>query len=404
MGREMAAPVFDQMFIRVVICVFLLGVVVPGLLRADDSRLATTADEEQRATELVLMLGSDEFAARERALDELVQLGPAALTALEDGLQSADREIRFRCRYALKIVRVLDFRRRLAAFGAGADAGESYALPGWEPFRDQFGDTSDARRLFVQMQERERILLQVLAESPTDLGETILQRVAQLRQSVGVNSTTLNARPDQVPIGTVAALLFASNCCTTELPREASDYLSGYLRGSSFSQAIRSGGQRDLLRKLLGTWIENCRGWSAFQGMLLALQYNMAEGLTAAVRIFEEPPGQPVEPLIRSYALLTIAKFGDENNLPLVESLLEDATPFGAAIPINGKGKFQTQIREVALATAIRLANEDYSKFGFERLQPHSFYVFNTSTIGFDSDAKRQAAIQKWRDFRKQSP
>ena len=40
------------------------------------------------------------------------------------------------------------------------------------------------------------------------------------------------------------------------------------------------------------------------------------------------------------------------------------------------------------------------SHFGFDRAQPNGTILFNTTTLGFASQEKRDAALAKWRAYR----
>ena len=118
-------------------------------------------------------------------MEQLVELGVEAIAALEEGVQSNDREVSFRSRHALDIVREHDFQRRLRAFAAGQDAQETYELPGWALFRKEVGDGLEARRLFVEMQQAEPQLLQALARSPDKAVEALVDRLEEIQQAPG---------------------------------------------------------------------------------------------------------------------------------------------------------------------------------------------------------------------------
>ncbi|MFW6172026.1 MAG: hypothetical protein ACODAD_16180, partial [Planctomycetota bacterium] len=88
---------------------------------------------------------------------------------------------------------------------------------------------------------------------------------------------------------------------------------------------------------------------------------------------------------------------------PVVESFLDDETPYGGTIAVAGKKKVRTQMRDIALATLVELAKLDHKAFGFSRYRIHPHYVFNTSSLAFESPEKREAAIEKWYAFRQQN-
>jgi HEAT repeat protein len=146
-------------------------------VHADGAQTSVESEQLASPTALVRQLGDPRFSVRKRAMEQLVELGVEAIAALEEGVQSNDREVSFRSRRALDVVREHDFQRRLRAFAAGQDAQETYELPGWAMFRNEVGDGLEARRLFVEMQQAEPQLLQALARSPDKAVEALVDRL-----------------------------------------------------------------------------------------------------------------------------------------------------------------------------------------------------------------------------------
>lgn len=383
---------------RWVLLVLVSGVALapwPAGIRADQTRAGGGLVPATSPDELVQQLGDARFSVRKHATDELVQLGVAAVPALEEGVQSADREVSFRCRHALDLVREFDFQRRLRAFAAGQDAQESYELPGWVLFRKQVGDGLEARRLFVEMQQAEPRLLQAVDRTPERVVEALVDRVEEIQQTARGGQ-----KPESASLGTIATFLFISNQDRGETAGLTVQNLSAFYRQEGFAAAIQSGSQRDVLRKMLATWIENARSWDGFHAMLLAMQYDIPEGLAPARRLLENDGGDPNQSVYRGFALQTFARFGDESHIPIVEPFLEDASSYGGTLAVSGKAKYQTQVRDIALAALVHLAKQDPKKFGFNRLKTTSTQVFNTSSVSFEDDAKRSEAISKWHAFR----
>jgi hypothetical protein len=346
--------------------------------------------------ELVQRLGDAHFIVRKRATDQLIELGIRAIPALEEGVQSGDREIRFRCRIALERVRELDFQRRLRAFAAGQDAQERYELPAWPLFRKEVGDGLEARRLFVEMQQAEPALLLALERDPEKIGEALSKRLETLQIAAQGG-----AKAAESGLGTVATLLFVANCCPPGESAGLAIYdLSAFFRQDSFAIAILSGPQQAVLRKLLTAWIEGARSWEAFHAVLLAMQYNIPQGLVPARRLLESDTGDPNESVYRGFALQTFARFGAASHVPIIEPFLEDTSPYGGSLSVSGKAKYQTQVRDIALATLAFLVDEDPKKFGLNRLKTSSTQVFNTSSVAFEDDAKRAEGIAAWRAYR----
>ena len=58
----------------------------------------------------------------------------------------------------------------------------------------------------------------------------------------------------------------------------------------------------------------------------------------------------------------------------------------------------QIQVRDVALAAAIKLRGLDFADFGFEDMGGTTLYPFNPSNAGFFSEADREQAFSRWKD------
>ncbi len=385
---------------RLQVAFLVLGLLFPvvrcGVARCS-APLSGDRHDGPAASELVRQLGEADFAVRNRAMARLVRMGVDSMEALEQGVQSPDREVRFRCRHALKIVRENDFQRRLQAFAAGRDTTESYQLPGWSRFFKEVGGSPEARALFVEMQQAEPDLLTTVEQAPERLTDALVERIIELQ-----NAVQGSRQPSQVSLGTIATILFLLNGEHQELPAMVSQNLGAYFRYPTFASAVHAGSQRELLRAMLGNWIERSKGWDAYHAIYLAMQYDIPQGLTPARKVLTGEVNEPNQSFFICYALLAFAKFGNEADIPLIEPLLNDATPYGSSVAVGGAAKFRTEIRDIALATLVRLARQDPKEFGFDRLRSSASQVFNTGTLAFEDDNKREEAIQKWRTFRHQ--
>ncbi len=353
----------------------------------------------QDPAELVEQLGDASFAVRNRAMSSLVQLGIKALDALEQGVQSQDREISFRSRHALKLVRENDFQRRLQAFAAGHDAHENYQLPGWARFYKEVGGSPEARALFVEMQQAEPVLLARVERSPDEISEALVERVVELQEFAQDGR-----QPNQISLGTIATILFLLNDEHVELPMMVSQSIGSYFRYPTFASAIQAGSQRELLRTMLGTWIERSKGWDAYHAIYLAMQYDLPKGLVPAKKVLVGEVNEQNQSYFVCYAMLAYAKFGGASDVELIEPLLDDSTPYGGSVAVAGAAKYRTEIRDIALATLVHLTKQNPKDFGFDRLRSSSTQIFNTGSLAFENNEKREEAIRKWRAFRGKTP
>src|SRR5262245_15190413 len=107
-----------------------------------------TPPRPEDAPALVRKLGDASFRVRDRAFQQLLRLGRAAVPALEAGVNDPDPEVRLRCQRLLPLARRTDLDLRLDAFLSGKD--DPKAPPGgWSAFRKLVGGDQAARDLFA---------------------------------------------------------------------------------------------------------------------------------------------------------------------------------------------------------------------------------------------------------------
>lgn len=378
---------------------FCLIAVLSILSSAALGSLSTAADAKtdheqaaREAAELVGQLGDDSFETRQRATLRLARLGLPAKAALLEGLKSDDAEVRMRCRRVLAIVLDLDLKSRIEAFAADRDGKQQHDLPGWERYQQLVGNSATTRELFVEMQRSESDLLEAQAAAPDQVGPLMQARCEQLQQrAFGGN----HAQRGQISLGSVAALFFVS----THPDVTVSDQMISYLHTFSYQQSVQ-GAMRDAeqavpIKKLIGAWIAKPSGSpNAYQNFMLALQFDLREGLAPALAMLRDGGAQPH---IAQYALLLIGKFGSRADMTVVTPLLTDENLLGS-LSINNK-EVRTELRDVALAVAVHVTGQDLGAYGFEHLQKNPQMVFQPMTAGFSTPAKREAAFKKWNEW-----
>jgi hypothetical protein len=352
-------------------------------------RPATIGDEDihVRAVALVQQLGDEHFAMREQAMSELIKMGLPSRKALEEGRGHADREIRYRCERILSLIEELDFQRRLAGFAVGRTGGE-YELPGWTRYRSLFGDDGDARKLFVEMQRAEAELMEAVENGPEGVGKVIDVRCLELQQSQRVSRQSIS-------LGSIASLLFAAGDEEVRLNLQSESILCSLCYQTELQNAMFDTSKKKFVEKMLGAWITRGEGWTAYQSLSLAMQYDLKEGLVPAVKTLGNPGSQPY---VRQNAILAIAKLGDDSHIKVLESRLDDKSR--CATQRIKDVTYQAQIRDVALAAILIMRMQDPKEFGFDRIQRQAATVLVPSTVGFESDEKRNKAIAKWNAFK----
>lgn len=374
------------------IVLLLVGVLAPLGSLAETKEDAPTPAERQQIAGLIAQLGADDFADREEAADKLVALGLIAYRQVEESVKSPDPEVRYRAARILSELLDADFERRLQVFVSGEDKVERFPVPGWDQFKKRFGDTKEWREFFVELQKGDREMFQAVEAGPKATQELLGRRLDnfQMEQRFG--------RQQTMPLTTVASMLFAGTADGVDLAQNAlhANLLNNLAYQQSIRDALSQGPRKDQVRAVLGAWIKTGGEKSGHQAIMLAMQYDLKEGLVPAEKILADDTAR--QPYMSQFALLAVAKFGDASHIPVVEKLLEDKGICNR-MQVNNVMK-DTQVRDVALLTLAHLTKQDKKELGFDRLQDAQPYLYNLSTMGLDGDAKRDAALKKWDEVR----
>lgn len=127
----------------------------------------------------------------------------------------------------------------------------------------------------------------------------------------------LQMHSTEPPIGSILAILFVAVETATDNNNQATvQNIFNLCYQQSFRAAITAGPYRDSVRKLLGAWIRRGEDFQAYQGIMLAMQYEMKDALPPAERLLKNAN---IQGHMKQYALVAIAKFGDESHIPLLE-------------------------------------------------------------------------------------
>ena len=248
------------------------------------------------------------------------------------------------------------------------------------------------------------------AESgPEQAAAAFESRCQQIQESLRVPGPQAER---QIPLGTVAALFFVGSDENVALSTQSAMYVTNFCHQQPIRQAITGGENSPGLKKLIGHWVKRNFGndsTAAFQTMMLALQFNVHEGIEPALAMLKEGSGNSHT---RPWALLVVGKFGSVSDLVRLEPLLSDSSVCGQQqfpAPTAEAGKndptkaqgskaevVETQIRDVALAMMIHLTGQKLSDFGFVRAQPNPTFLYNTASLGFAHADEREAALAKW--------
>jgi hypothetical protein len=374
---------------------------------------------------LVIKLGDAQYAVRENASNQLVQKGLVAKPQLLAALESSDAEVRFRAKRILAAIVDADFQRRLSAFAADTDGKLDLNLPGWSVFKQFAGNDKAARDVFVEMEQAESSLLEAyqqgakpaseklraeLAGEPSAADRAVMARMRG-RAAVVMPSGTQN-------LGSILSWLFVAADPQVPITDDVAGKVVMLPESQAFLQAmqasnVHSNRRVEVFRRILGHWVARDVGANyVLINLSLAYSYDLKESLNSAVAVLKQP--QPTGDRKYQLALLLVARFGSKEQLPLLEPFLKDTTVcYDNSGPENKR--IQTEMRDIALFTAVKIADLDVKKFGLGRAVNLAGPRLDLQPFGFETDAdqsntppgmhcssgQRDAAIQKWEAWQK---
>lgn len=353
------------------------------------------AEQDEQIAELIFRLGSSRFEEREAASRELLALGGASRGALQAARsEHPDAEVRARARRLLPAVERADQELRLARFLAQSEGDQG--VPGWQAFCDVVGNSPQSRELFAKMHRAEPTLMMALDGPLADLSETLLERLVTL-----TNYRRSGAPREQATAEGICALLYFSGRVDFVLPDNLLSQLASLTLQNTMSTQATTGAYSPATQALLSWWI--AREWSdntTYSMLNIAARYDLKQsGAVVARRLLGAGPKSAH---ILQYALLTIARFGSRVDLALVEPRMTDMTVCMSFSP-DGKKKRELQIRDVALAAAVKLSGQKRESFGWPAAADQETSYFNPSILIFAEDADRDAAHARWKQWKSES-
>ncbi|MCI0704359.1 MAG: hypothetical protein L0241_25145 [Planctomycetia bacterium] len=390
--------------------------------------LAIPPAVQEKAKELVQQLGSEEFAERENAQQELAEMGRLARPALLEGVNTdPDPEVRLRCAQLLPNATALDIKARLDTFLADTEGKYEHDLPGWKEFRAAVrgewimlgytfaGDRSldkPARQVFADlMSTPENRRLVVAIDGPeSEFYQLVADRRVELYNRKYGRIVGITRRDPSLE--DVTTLLFAESLLPTLIPRTTS--ISTLVTTSGFITAARATDEKaKAYRAIASAWFDSRNDpRDLYYGMTIATNLNLPEQTCRiAVRLLTAPGASAS---YRGRAAVNLINLGNETHLPALDkAMTDDGVIYTVRISTvkNGKAEVQTfgvQIRDVALAVSIVLTKQKLEDYGFvDRYANNSSYTnrpYAYTRYYFPDDAARKAAFAKWCKRRKANP
>jgi hypothetical protein len=351
--------------------------------------LAARAEEPPSPAELVRRLGDDSFETRREAAAQLEALGAAAIPAVRAGLEGRDLEVRRWCRRLLPRLVAAGREAKLEALVADVEGKGKHDFPGWERFRKEVGADAAARQLFARAVRADAALLEASEGGAKAAGPLVAKRCAGLQLKV------VSPEHDATLLGEVAALAFVLTDRKQAPDRASVAAFHAGLEALAHRPAlIKEVRGAPAFRKLLATALRERAAVAADGAVSAALELGLTEavGWAAALAADRKAPA-----ITRARALLLVGALGDRSAAPALGALLEDTAPVGSRT--LGRARLTAELRDVALATLIRLHGEKEADYGFPypRALPGLKVVPDPACLGFSNPAERTAALERWR-------
>jgi len=329
----------------------------------------------------------------------LIQLGPDVVPQLELAMTNGSRELRFRAQRVLDAVDQNSYQLQLEAFMQSGE--QAVTLPGWDGFKELAGATSTARRLFVLMCRAEPEIMRNLGRPEAITSRNITKRCKELQQ------VFRTYKRDSIQLGTVAALLFSGGLNGVKVDETSIKTIYSvcnynafrnemYTRNPNGTSQYRHTVRSDILRHLFAVWMKHGQSWDAQMAFNLAMQYDIKQCLPRAIALIRAK-NTPCH--VAQIALVAITRFGTLANLRDLETRIDDKSFCGVQQRV-GQKLHQTQLRDIALAGALLIANENPRNYGFDRISYTNAKQLNYSTVGFASEEDRVAPRKKYDEFR----
>lgn len=402
----------------------------------DPKSLAIPPEQLSRARELVRQLGSDQYIERERAENDLAEMGRLARPVLLEAVNSdPNPEVRSRCSVLLPKATAQDLKARLDVFLADTEGKYEHDLPGWNQFRSVvrgewtlFGyllwsDRSldkAARAVFAELiaSSENRAIAMAAAGPPADLGQIVAARRQELynrrfpRAVVVGGVVTQPAERRDITTTDLATLLFAESLVSSRfVPRTSS--ISTLLSNSGFTNAARETNDTGkVYRAIAVAWLESRQDpIDMYQAMTIARNLSLPDqAIHLAVRLLTTPGTVAT---YRGLAATQLAQLGNKSHIPMLEKMFSETaimTTVARSVVKNGRNeieRYEIQVRDVGLAVSVILSGQRIEDYGFVdviRTNGAPAAGSYTYTRYYLPEDKRDEAFKKWMEWRAKNP
>jgi len=359
--------------------------------------------EHEKATALVKQLGHPRFAVREAAGKQLVEMGAAAVAALQAGAKADDEEVRARCVALLPQAKAADWKRRAAAYLADTEGQQKHDLPmlaDWEKVTGK--PDAGTRQLYAEMLRTSGELLDAVAANPKDARTRLAERTALILTRVRTVKGQVEAEA-----GELAALFFVETWSTEPAkaagpPRTRDRFSSpaALLSNPGWPKALDAADTGPVLRKLLARWAGTRapRDYQAHQQFaMLATRKPFPEAVPVLAAAARSKDTDVLS--VRAVAVHALGKVGGKEAAAALTDLLGETTEV-----FQGGPPGEYRLGDMALAGLVQMHGKKPSDFGLNNNLSIGFAsgpgedAVMLSLAGFRNQEDRSKAVQKWKD------
>lgn len=350
-----------------------------GAFEEDPQVITASVEQVEQWIEL---LGSKQFATRERAAGNLVEAGREVLPVLNKAAaEHPDAEVRMRAAEICKQLTRDNLQARIDAFLAGDEVG----FDGWPLTQAILSDTPRVRELFVDILRSYPELLSSLEGTPRERAVALAQVVSRVEKKIFVERKF----PESYD---AIALLLPAIDINVPLEGGYEEILLAVLQKPAASDLYRDPQLSRRFRHLVGAWIMRSHLRNRAEALFHGLSWDIPQTRNLAIASLTET--KQVEPLVM--ALQAIARFGNETDVADVAALLDDHRQ-AAELGFSNGDRTRIEVGDVAMATIARLNDVPLTRIGFDKDSIDERFSFDVEDLGFPADdpQPRRAARDK---------
>ena len=305
-----------------------------------ESSPAATSDGEIKL--LIEQLGSAKFQERESATTQLFSLGTEVLVELKQ-VKASDGLERFqRAQYLVTRIEKERFEKVSREFLLSRNPEEFEAMPAWDKFAEISGTSRTSRLLYLDVLESNPKILGFVAKTEMPLSAADSEKLALLILESCEQVQQQRLRLQEPTIGDLTGILWATCLLEETLPTEGNMYIMRMIGLSPFTTYMQKRGYSSSLRNMLNLWLTRVQPVFDYQLLTTSLRYDLEQSVQIARRNLSNAP----DPNILRYAIHSISRYGDENDLPILAKLMNE-------------NRIISRYRAAEVPTALREPEED---------------------------------------------